>query len=40
MSDSSDLIELFNFKSINKQNNEQVVENMVNCLFLNVLFGE
>jgi hypothetical protein len=40
MSDSSDLIVLFNFKSINKQNYEQVVENMVNCLFLNVLFGE
>lgn len=40
MSDLSDLVELFNFKSINKQNYEQVVENMVNCLFLNVLFGE
>ena len=40
MADSSDLIVLFNFKSINKQNYEQVVENMVNCLFLNVLFGE
>lgn len=40
MSDSSDLIVLFNFKSINKQNYEQVVENMVNCLFLNMLFGE
>ena len=40
MSDSSDLIVLFNFKSINKQNYEQVVENLVNCLFLNVLFGE
>ena len=40
MSDSSDLIVLFNFKSINKHNYEQVVENMVNCLFLNVLFGE
>ena len=40
MSDVADLIELFNFKSINKHNYEQVVENMVNCLFLNIIFGE
>ena len=40
MSDVADLIELFNFKSINKQNYEQVVENMVNYLFLNKFFCE
>ena len=40
MSDDSDLIQQFNFKSINKQIYEQVVENMVNCLFLNIIFGE
>ena len=40
MSDVADLIELFNFKSINKRNYEQVVENMVNCLFLNKFFCE
>ena len=40
MSDDSDLIQQFNFKSLNKQNYEQVVENMVNCLFLNRIFGE
>ena len=40
MSDDSDLIQQFNFKSLNKQNYEQVVENMVNYLVLNKFFCE